>query len=150
LFSRIELAGDHDGARTDDGRLEVHELLGLRSASPLIFLSGCETALGAAGLTPFDTGEDFTTIAQALLYAGARNVVATLWRINDRAAAQFAGSFYDALRSQSAVDALTQAQRAMLWDPRFRDPYVWAAYNLTGEGIEPRAAAKALIASDKQ
>jgi CHAT domain-containing protein len=77
-------------------------------------------------------------------------VVATLWRINDQAAAQFAGRFYDALRSRGAADALAEAQRAMLRDPRFRDPYAWAAYDLSGAGIEPMAGANAVIESDKQ
>ncbi len=46
LFSGVQLEADQD----DDGRLEVHEILGLRLHASLVTLSACETALGSAGL----------------------------------------------------------------------------------------------------
>jgi hypothetical protein len=82
LFSAIAFA-PHSTALDDDGRFELHELLGMAVSSPLVFLSGCETGLGPAGSTSFARGEDYATLAQAVLYAGARNVVATLWRVED-------------------------------------------------------------------
>jgi CHAT domain-containing protein len=150
LFSRIEMSGTRAGASDDDGRLEVHELLGLSSSSPLVFLSGCETALGAGAFTPFEPGEDFTTIGQALLYTGARNVVATLWRIDDAAAAQFADRFYTALQGQSAADALAEAQRGMIAGPQLRSPYLWAAYQISGSGTVFDRPEKPRVASDKR
>ena len=68
LFSRIELTPG-SGEPGDDGRLEVHELLRLRIRSPLVFLSGCETGVGAAWSNQFARGEDYATLAQAFLYA---------------------------------------------------------------------------------
>ncbi len=136
LFSRLELATNDDGASDDNGRLEVHELLGLRFQSPLVFLSGCETGLGASWSTQFETGQDYTTIAQALLFAGARNVVATLWRIDDDGAAEFASRFYSARQTLGAPEAVARAQREMIADPRWRSPYLWAAYEVNGGGVE--------------
>jgi hypothetical protein len=46
LFSRIELVRGRSPSPDNDGRLEVHEVLGLEIHSPLVFLSGCETGLG--------------------------------------------------------------------------------------------------------
>ncbi len=132
LFSRIELAGDPTGPRGDNGRLEVHELLGMHLGNPLVFLSGCETALGRAWATGYDSGEDYTTIAQVLLYSGARTVVATLWRIDDRGAGDFARRFYGAEWRADAAGAVAAAQRAMLSDERYRSPYFWAAYQASG------------------
>ena len=149
LFSRLELAGDQRGQPTDNGRLEVHELLGLRTASPLVFLSGCETARGTAWTTPFETGEDFTTIGQALLYAGARNVVATLWRIDDAAAAEFARRFYAGLGSASVAELIAGAQRAMIADTQLRHPYLWAAFQITGGGVDRVLVAGSSRVSDK-
>jgi len=136
LFSRIDLAPGRgrSGAARDDGRLEVHELLGMRIQAGLVYLSGCETGKGAAWRTGFEQGEDFVTLAQAFLYAGAGNVVATLWRVEDPAAALFAGYFYRGLRSGDPVRALAEAQRAMLADPDHGAPYYWAAFQLTGSG----------------
>ena len=135
MFSRIELARPKGSAPDDDGRLELHELLGLSIASPLVFLSGCETALGTAWSTDFARGEDYSTLAQAFLQGGTRNVVATLWRIEDRGAAVMAERFYRALRGRSPVDALAHAQRQMLRDRSYSSTYYWAAYQLSGDGL---------------
>jgi CHAT domain-containing protein/tetratricopeptide (TPR) repeat protein len=136
MFSRLELAAG-SGDRDDDGRFEIHELLGLRVGSPLVFLSGCETALGTSWSTAFARGEDYATLAQAFLYAGAGSVVATLWRIDDEGAAAFAAAFYDAVRTRGPLDALASAQRAFLHDPRyarFSAPRYWAPYVIAGNG----------------
>lgn len=140
LFSRIDLAPGRNGGGSsrDDGRLEVHELLGMKVRAGLVYLSGCETGRGAAWRTGFEQGEDYATLAQAFLYAGAGNVVATLWRVDDPAAAVFAGHFYRGLRSGDPVLALADAQRAMQANPSYRSPYYWAAYQITGSGhLEP-------------
>jgi CHAT domain-containing protein/tetratricopeptide (TPR) repeat protein len=132
MFSHVALAPGRRGDRRDDGRLEVHELLGLRVRSSLVFLSGCETGTGSAWSTAFSPGEDFMTLSQAFLYAGARSVVATLWPIRDDAAAAFAERFYAGLQRSSAPEALAEAQRAMLRDPRYGLPLDWAAYTVSG------------------
>jgi CHAT domain-containing protein len=134
MFSRIVLAGG-EAVSSNDGRLEVHELLGLRVASPLVFLSGCETGLGPSWSTGFARGEDYATLAQAFLYAGAANVIATLWPVEDRGAAVFAKGFYETLAKSDPVDALAQAQRSMLLHPRYGAPYYWAPYQVLGEGL---------------
>jgi len=59
--------------------------------------------------------------------------VATLWRIDDRAAADLATRFYAGLAS-SPVEALAAAQRALLRDPKYAAPYYWAAYTVSGSG----------------
>lgn len=135
LFSRIRFSRG-SGEPGDDGRLEVHELLGLPMRSPLVFLSGCETGAGAAWTTLFDRGEDFATLARAFLFAGARNVIATQWRIEDAGAAVFAERFYRHLRSRSPVEALALAQRESIRDPRYSTPYYWAPYRVVGDGEE--------------
>ncbi|HTK53042.1 MAG TPA: CHAT domain-containing protein [Gemmatimonadaceae bacterium] len=132
MFSHVALAAGRQRDRSDDGRLEVHELLGLRVRSSLVFLSGCETGTGNAWATAFSPGEDFTTLAQAFLYAGARSVVATLWPIKDDAAAVFAERFYSSLQHSGAPEALADAQRAMIHDRRYASPFDWAAYTVSG------------------
>lgn len=140
LFSRIELAPDQAPPGTgaagtaQDGKVEVHELLTLRVRSSLVLLSGCETGVGAAGATGFAPGEDYVTLSRAFLYAGARNVVATLWRVRDDAAAVIAGDFLEALSRTSPPEALAEAQRRALSDAELEAPYFWAGYRVTGRG----------------
>jgi CHAT domain-containing protein len=134
MFSRIELAPGDRGA-SDDGRLEVHELLELEIRAPLVFLSGCETAAGAAWSTRFARGEDYATLAQAFLYAGAGSVLATLWRVEDEGAAAFAQRFYLRLGELPPAEALAAAQRDLLRDMSHAAPRYWAAYQLSGGGL---------------
>ena len=134
MFSRIVLApGAGDDSR-DDGRLEVHELLGFEARASLLFLSGCETGVGRAGSTRFAPGEDYATLALAFLRAGVHNVVATLWRVDDEGSATFAKQFYESYGSESPARALAIAQREMIRDETYSAPYYWAGYQLLGDG----------------
>jgi len=148
MFSRLELAPG-EGGDSDDGRFEVHELFRVTVASPLVFLSGCETAAGTLGSTSFARGEDLATLAQAFLYAGARNVVATLWPVEDAGAARFAEAFYRGMENGSPSHALAFAQRSLLGGEEFRAPYYWAAYQLVGDGLEIDIAHRSLAESVK-
>ena len=134
MFSRIALRSGTDGLSDDDGRLEVHELLGMRIQSSLVYLSGCETGLGAAWSTQFSPGEDYATLAQAFLFAGAQNVVATLWPIDDAGASVFSTHFYHELDSLTPLEALAIAQRKMIESDEFPSPFYWASYRLSGSG----------------
>ncbi len=135
LFTRVEMAPGTLIGSTDDGRLEVREVLGLNVRAPLVFLSGCETALGRAGATRYSPGEDLATLSGAFLRAGARNIVATLWPIADDGAAVFAARFYEHLNRESPVVALAAAQRDMIADPQYSAPYYWAAYQASGDDL---------------
>jgi CHAT domain-containing protein len=101
-----------------------------------VFLSGCETALGAARTTTFARLEDATTLGDAFLLSGARGVVATLWRIDDAGAAGFAERFYRNLERHDPAEALAMAQRELMNEKRWDNPYYWAPYTLTGDGVE--------------
>lgn len=133
LFSRIDLRPGASPGAKDDGRLEVHEILGLRLPGSLVYLSGCETGLGAAWSSPFQPGEDYTTLVQAFLQAGARAVVGTLWRVRDDGAAALAEAFYRELPRATPAVALAEAQRTLLASPQWESPYHWAGYAVAGD-----------------
>jgi tetratricopeptide (TPR) repeat protein len=141
LFSRLELyPGPPTGSGDDDGRLEVHEVSRMVIDARLVFLSGCETGLGVSGSTGFSTGEDYATLTRAFLSAGAANVIATLWQVRDRGAAELAARFYrEVARSGGAsgealAHALSRAQRELLRDPAWAAPFYWAGFRITGGG----------------
>jgi CHAT domain-containing protein len=155
LFSRIDLATASGGESEDDGRLEVHEVSRLAIGAQLVFLSGCETGLGVSSSTGFNTGEDYATLTRAFLSAGAGNVIATLWRVEDQGSATFASLFYKELEAASGtgreglgvvVEALSRTQREML---RSRDnaPFYWAGVRLTGSGDLPREKERPVVRS---
>jgi CHAT domain-containing protein len=126
LFSRIELAAG-DG---QDGRLEVHEVYGLDlTGVNLVVLSACNTALAAQS-----AGDELVGLTRAFLYAGTPAVVTTLWDIEDTASAALMEAFYRHLRAGlSNAEALRAAQLEVLGQDKWRTPYYWAAFSLTGD-----------------
>jgi CHAT domain-containing protein/tetratricopeptide (TPR) repeat protein len=109
----------------------------------LVVLSACETGRGrVAG------GEGMLGLQRAFQLAGARAVVASLWRVPDEETHQLMREFYRRVWSKdplSKAEALRQAQLWMLenWKPRDTPdlqapqgpppPYVWAAFVLSGD-----------------
>jgi hypothetical protein len=67
-----------------------------------------------------------------LLEAGARSVVASLWRVGDRSAAEFVEHFYAGLGAGLPTgEALAGAKRDAI--RRGVPPSVWAAFTLVGD-----------------
>jgi CHAT domain-containing protein/Tfp pilus assembly protein PilF len=127
LFSYVELAKAPD----EDGRLEVHEVFGLSLNARLLVLSACQTGLAAGALSDVPPGDDWVGLVQGFLYAGAGNVVATLWPVADVATARLMERFYQELAAgRSESEALAQAQRAALRDGGTAHPFFWAGFAL--------------------
>ena len=125
LFSFVELApgGEHDG------RLEVHEVFGLRLTADLVVLSACQTGLGSGTLTDVPAGDDWVGLTRAFLHAGAKRVVATLWPVDDWATAALMERFYERMAAgEGPASALVNAQRAVRSTPTTSHPFYWAGF----------------------
>jgi CHAT domain-containing protein/Tfp pilus assembly protein PilF len=110
--------------------LSLQDLYALRLQADLVVLSGCETGLGREL-----RGEGLVGLTHGFLHAGASQVVASLWPIRDRAAAELMQSFYRSMLrdGQSPTAALRSAQ-IEIWKQRtWRDPYFWAAFVAQGD-----------------
>jgi CHAT domain-containing protein/tetratricopeptide (TPR) repeat protein len=117
--------------RPQDGVLRLHDVYNMRLAADLVVLSACQTALG-----PNVRGEGLIGLTRGFLYAGARRVVASLWRVDDAATAELMRLFYDAMlgpRRLAPAAALRAAQVEMSRRPRWAAPYHWAGFVLQGE-----------------
>lgn len=129
LFSRMVVSTTRHGS-ANDGHLDVHEILELQTRSPLVFLSGCETGLGSGMQSAFEQSSEEGSLAQAFLVAGAKTVVATLWRVDDAESVELAKTFYRQIRSGATpAQALASAQRYAI---RGQSAYSWAAYTASG------------------
>ena len=129
LFSFVELApgGEHDG------RLEVHEVFGLRLTADLVVLSACQTGLGSGALTDVPAGDDWVGLTRAFLHAGAKRVVATLWPVDDWATAALMEHFYEEIvAGTDARQALARAQRALRAERATTHPFYWAGFVVIG------------------
>jgi len=99
-----------------DGRLTAAQVLrGWHLDAELVVLSACETALGKpAG------GEGFLGFVQAFFIAGARSIVVSLWKVDDRATALLMARFYEnvMVRKASKAEALADAKQWLRELPR--------------------------------
>jgi CHAT domain-containing protein/tetratricopeptide (TPR) repeat protein len=114
-----------------NGRLLAFEIASLPLQRPrLVVLAACSTASG-----PVVFGEGILHLARPFLMAGVPVVLATLWDVEDRAAARLLVRFHQAVSAgDDPARALQQAQLAALrsTDPRDRDWRVWAPFLVIG------------------
>jgi CHAT domain-containing protein len=135
-ITALILAPDPDrsadqGAFEADGELTAEQIARTWDLdADLVVLSACETALGQqAG------GEGFLGFAQPLLARGARGLVLSLWKVDDRATALLMARLYRNLLGQRPglsgplpkAEALDEAKR-------------WLR-GLTAEAVDPALAA---------
>jgi CHAT domain-containing protein len=126
------------GDSLEDGELHLDEIYNLRLNADLVVLSACETGTGQ-----FFAGEGTESIASAFAYAGGRNVLMSLWRVEDWSTGGLMNAFYrDQNSASSLVDALTSAKRAYLHeaDALRAHPSLWAGFILVGDGEHARSA----------
>lgn len=123
--SGVFLAG---GAEDEDGWLQYREIVELDFDDQAVVLSTCHGARGS-----LVHGEGVLDLARSFFQAGARSVVASLWRLDDRRAAAFFDRFYHHLaRGDSLAGALhrTRAEQIAAGVPAS----AWAGIVLVGDG----------------
>jgi CHAT domain-containing protein len=141
LRSGIVLAGANQnstatgispGDRGDDGYLTALEITQLDwKGTELVVISACESGKG-----DIQAGEGVYGLKRAIAVAGARSSLLSLWKVDDAATAAFMQSFYEKLKTgQGRADALAATQKEFRnhSDPGWRNPYVWAAFQLSGD-----------------
>ena len=118
------------GLALSDGFLNLRDVYGLRLGADLVVLSGCRTALGREV-----RGEGLAGLARGFFHAGAPRVVASLWRVEDRATSELMIRFYRGMWSEGRTPAaaLREAQLSIRTERRWRDPYFWAGFVLQGD-----------------
>jgi CHAT domain-containing protein/exonuclease VII small subunit len=135
MRSRLLLAMENQNTANGlpvNGDLASFEICRLKlPAARLAVLSACQT-----GVERYYRGEGTTSIARAFITAGVPLVVASLWPVDSDATAELMIRFHRGRKHDglSSIEALRQAQRSMLDEPKnpYRHPYYWAAFNLIG------------------
>jgi len=117
--------------RPQDGLLRLHDVYRLRLPAELVVLSACQTALGKE-----IKGEGLIGLTRGFMHAGAPRVVASLWKVDDRATAELMRRFYEGMLGPGRLPpaaALRAAQIEMSKTAMWRQPYYWAGFLLQGE-----------------
>jgi len=132
LLAGIALAGANERDKAD-GILTALEVTALDlRGTDLVVLSACDTGLG----TPA-RGQELLGLRWAFAFAGARNLVTSLWSVPDAETAALMTHFYTALWNKrlSVPAALRAAQLEMLKAARAKGdsaPHAWGAFVVSG------------------
>ena len=94
----------------------------------LVVLSACETGIGK-----LFKAEGAMSVARGFQFAGAKNLLFSLWRVNDYTTAAFMDKFYsNVLKGHPFMTANHQAKLDFLADATIanakKSPYYWAAF----------------------
>jgi CHAT domain-containing protein/Tfp pilus assembly protein PilF len=134
LRSGIALAGANSITTSDedDGYLTALEVAQLDwKGTELVVISACESGTGE-----IKAGEGVYGLKRAIAVAGARSSLLSLWKVDDAATAAFMESYYRRLKAgEGKADALASTQRDFRnhVNAAWRHPYVWAAFQLSGD-----------------
>lgn len=112
----------------DDGILYSEEAYNLNLNADLVVLSSCESGIGK-----IIKGEGMMALTRGFLYSGAKNILVTLWKIDDQHASQMMVDFYKQMLSgNSYAEALRQAKLKLINNKSSAKPLLWSGFVLIG------------------
>ena len=113
----------------NDGVLFSGEIYNLELDADLVVLSACETGLGK-----ISKSEGIIGLSRALLYAGADNIIVSLWKVTDKSTAKLMVDFYSNLLENEAerAEALHRTKLKMIEQGEFAHPFFWSPFVLIG------------------
>ena len=112
----------------ENGIMTAYEISELNlTGTELVVASACETGIGDVL-----SGEGVFGFRRAFAIAGARSIITTLWRVDDRATRDFMIQFYSLLQTgKTKLEAFNEAQLRI--KEKFPHPYYWGAFILQGD-----------------
>lgn len=129
-LSGIVLSLYDEKGRPQNGFVQLRDIYGMRLNADMVVLSACQTGLGKDV-----KAEGLTGLPRAFMSAGARRVVASLWQVEDEATAELMTNFYRHLLKDKITPpaALRAAQLEVSSRSRWRQPFYWAGFFLSGD-----------------
>lgn len=118
-----------NGEQTN-GLMPLSDIYNLNLSADLVVLSACETGLGKDV-----KGEGLVGLTRGFMSAGSKSVVASLWKVDDRATAALMSNFYKFMLQDGMTPsaALRAAKLKVREEQAWRAPYFWAGFTLQGE-----------------
>ncbi len=137
MYSQLLLAQAEADTR-EDGLLEAWEIMKLNLKADLVVLSACDTARGRVG-----AGEGMIGLSWAFFVAGSPTSVLSQWKVDAASTTELMMEFHRQLKAQmtnsvgsfSAARALREADLKLLRSERYRHPFYWAGFVVTGKGF---------------
>jgi CHAT domain-containing protein/tetratricopeptide (TPR) repeat protein len=129
-LSGIVLSMVDEKGQPQDGYLRLHEIYNLNLPAELVVLSACQTGVGKQ-----IKGEGLIALTRGFMYAGAKSIVASLWKVDDAATSALMAEFYKQMfvNKLKPAAALRAAQVKTSQEKRWESPYYWAGFFLQGD-----------------
>jgi CHAT domain-containing protein len=120
---------DRNGKPTN-GLMALPDIYNMDLSAEVTVLSACQTALGKD-----IQGEGLVGLTHSFMSAGSNTVVASLWKVDDKATAVLMADFYESMLQKGLPPstALRAAKLKLMNDKRWDAPYYWAGFVLQGE-----------------
>lgn len=126
------LAFSETGSAEDYQILYIKDLYNMNIDADMVTLSACQTGIGK-----LQKGQGMMSLSKGFYYAGAKSLVNTLWKINDKSTVKLMEYFYESLsEGNSKKAALREAKLQYLKttdDDLLKHPYYWAAFVVSGD-----------------
>jgi CHAT domain-containing protein len=117
---------------TESDILYIKDLYNTSLNADMVTLSACQTGIGK-----LQKGQGMLSLSKGFYYAGAKSLVNTLWKINDKSTVKLMEFFYEGLsEGKSKTVALRDAKLKYLEttdDDLLKHPYYWAAFVVSGD-----------------
>lgn len=118
----------HTGSGDDDGVIYLNDIYNLQMDADLVVLSACDTGLGS-----LQRGEGLIGFSRAFYYAGASNLVVSMWRVSDQPTSRLMISFYNQImEGKTYGESIREAKMELISNPETAAPRYWAAFILNG------------------
>ncbi|MBN2103061.1 CHAT domain-containing protein [bacterium] len=128
-LSGIIFSQPQDTTSMEDGVLYAGETYNLNLNSDLLVLSSCES--GAGKLRP---GEGLMSLGRGFFYAGVKNLLVSLWKVDDASTRDLMKDFYHHyLNGKSYAASLREAKLKLIENPQTAFPRTWSGFVLIGE-----------------
>ena len=131
----IALAGANRARQIPNAVAEDGLLTGLEASllnlqgTELVILSACDSGAGEVKI-----GEGVMSLGLAFRIAGAETVLASHWKVSDKATSLLMTEFMHRWREgESRANAWREAQLTLLRSKDFSNPFFWSAFTLTGQ-----------------
>ena len=133
----LVLTPPNEASEQDDGYLAASEVSSLRLNADWVILSACNSA------TPDDAAEPgLSSLARAFFYAGARNILASHWPVDDDVGSRITVRTIELERAGTPrAEAFQRAMREIRLDSghderdsSWAHPFYWAPFVLIGDG----------------
>ncbi|MGH7496874.1 MAG: CHAT domain-containing protein [bacterium] len=117
-----------DSTAAEDGVLYPAECYNLDLNADLLVLSSCESGVGK-----LVKGEGLMALTRGILYSGARNIIHSLWKVDDKHTSELMVELYrNILAGKNYAAALRAAKLKLIENERTAFPASWSSFVLVG------------------